>query len=184
MRRTLLAALLTAVAMSPVHAAPGSAIVTDPANDWVPSQDVVRLDVSSGPAGKARVVKATFRLTAAPDAAATYQANLETGRCDKAWSLKASGLGTSSQKATLERLPCMATTAAIPTAPATVTVKGTTVEITAPYAVGLVKGLHVKQINGFVGAAFAGTYVGNGLGQDGFILSGDLAWSAVDYRLR
>ena len=72
---------------------------TDPANDWAPSEDVLRITVTSGPSGRTRAVKVTFTLSAAPDPAATYRADLDTGQCDKVWSFAASGLGTSNQTA-------------------------------------------------------------------------------------
>ena len=182
MRRTLLAAVAAATLASPALAAPSSVTVSDPAGDWpVTSQDVRRVRLSSD--GKS--VTLAFELVAAPDATTRYQGYFATADyCNQGWIVNAIGAGTATAKADLSRTTCdpAGGIVATETSAATMKVRGTTVEVTAPYALGVKRGLTVRYFNGAASTVLAA--VGAGMDSATFLWTGDIAIGEVTYRLR
>lgn len=160
MPATALAAIT--LAALPAHAAPSAVTFTDPAGDWpVASQDVVKVTVQSALRGSIHVVSADITLAAAPGPEFTvYALGFRSGAtCYGLQAETANGApagysagGASSVPADLSAVDCNGdATQQATTAPATVTVHGATVHITADYALGLRPGLRVKDIGVAVG---------------------------------
>jgi hypothetical protein len=120
-------------------------------------------------------VRAVLTLAGAPDAVAEYGVTLGTA-CDS-WALVARGA-----EARLERRGCD-TPGGVTTPAATVAVQGTTLVLTAPYGLGLAKGLRVSNLSASASPYLTGLYVGGGTGQEGFVATGDLAFGKVSYVL-
>jgi hypothetical protein len=179
-------ALLTA---APALAAPRPATLSDPKGDWaVASQDLVGVRISSVRTATGPGIRAEMTLVAAPDVPTTYTTVIHiAGRCD-GWALVAADHGTPLQQARLEYYACPSdTSSAVPvpddTAPATVEVRGTTVVLTAPYALGLARR---QRIEGAVIAAstrFVGVFYPDNSGTWQEVVSGDLGYGRVSYVL-
>jgi hypothetical protein len=175
MRRTSLAVLaVTALLAAPASAKP-AATISDPKGDWgVASEDVLaaRLEGVVGTSG--RTVTATVTLAGAPDAATTYYVAAIDGVCNS-WEFSVYGLGTAAQAAVLTRYSCQdaATDVLGTSVPATATVKGNTVGLTAPYALGLKRGTKVAALV----AAAAVHYVAFGVGMDADLRFVDGDWA-------
>jgi hypothetical protein len=194
-RRYVLAAVAAALlAAAPAGAATSRPAATtspgikDAAGDWpVTSQDIVDVRVSTVRSGRTSAVRAVLTLTAAPDGVAQYSVGLGSA-CDS-WVLSARSIGGGDmQDSRLQHVVCGSgtsfLTATPENAPATVAVSGNTVILTAPYALGLRKGLQITSLTGTASPFFTGVYVGHDVGQSGFVMSGDLALGSVDYTLR
>jgi hypothetical protein len=183
------AALLAAVPAGATGRPTGPARpgIRDAAGDWpVASQDIVDVRVSTVRVGRTPAVRAVMTLAAAPDGVAQYSVSLSQS-CDS-WTLSARSIGGGDmQDSRLQHSVCGAATDAVTatpeTAAATVAVSGNTVTLTAPYAIGLRKGLQMTGMSATASPFFTGVWVGHDLGQSGFVVSGDLALGSVDYRL-
>ena len=167
------AAAITLTAL-PAHAAPSAVTFTDPAGDWaVASQDVVRVAVQTARRGAERVLSVDISL-AAPVGAAWTMYMLGFRHAGTCYGLEAetfngapagySAGGASAVPAVLSAYSCDAYGPQTPpTAPATVTVNGASVRITADYALGLRPGLLVQDIGVAVGTepTQSSVYVGS-----------------------
>jgi hypothetical protein len=187
MRLLLIAtAAAAAVLAAPAVAAPRAATLADPKGDWpVPSQDVLAARVTSARVAGAPALVATLTLAAAPDAPTQYSVAVGSG-CDS-WLLSVRNLGTDLEDARIEHVVCYALTD-YPTKQtevehATATVRGTTVEITAPYTLGLKRGTRITSMSAGAAAVFTGVYVGHDVGDQGFVMSGDVAFGNASYVL-
>jgi hypothetical protein len=179
-------AACAALLAAPAVAAPRAATLNDPKGDWpVAGQDVLSARVTSvRVAGRPALVGA-LSLSAAPDAPTQYSVAVAAG-CDS-WLLSVRGLGTDLQDARIEHLACSGlaeyATRQAEVADATAVVRGNTVEITAPYALGLRRGVKVTSMSAGAAAFFTGVYVGHGVGDEGFVMSGDVAFGKASYVL-
>ena len=162
--RWMPAIALTAIALAavPAHAAPASVTFTDPAGDWsVPSQDVIKVTVQSALRGAIHVVSVDITLAAPVGPEYTlYALSFRSGATCYGMSAETangastgySAGGASSVPAALSATDCNYDATKQPTtAPATVTVHGATIHISADYALGLRPGLRVKDIGVAVG---------------------------------
>jgi hypothetical protein len=166
MRRTSFAVLVAAALLAaPATAAPRAATLSDPRGDWaVPSEDVVAARLEGVVSSAGRSLKATLALAAPPDGATTYYLAFVDGSCES-WELSVQGLGTPAQSAVLTHFSCGATSPATVTGtavPATATVRGTTVEFSTPYVLGMRRGTKVAALL----AAAAVRYLAFGVGTD------------------
>ncbi len=177
-RPAVLAAIAAALLAAPAGAASPAAI-TDAKGDWpVASQDVVGVTVSTVPGNALRAV---LTLATAPDATTQYGVGVIAG-CDS-WTLEARGT-----EAALKHYVCGsgvgAATAQPDVSAATVTTKGNTVVITAPYANGLRRGLRIDGVNAAASVYFTGVFGGSSLTPSVAVTSGDFAYGQVAYVLR
>lgn len=191
MRRTAALAALAALTL----AAPAGALtrgrassgIGDAKGDWpVASQDIVGVSASTVYYGAHPAVRAVLTLSDVPDGVAQYNVALTAG-CDS-WVLSARSIGGGDmQDSRMQHVRCgsgaNAVTATPDTSPATVEVVGKTVVLTAPYAYGMRKGLHVTSMSAGASPFFTGVYVGHGAGEQGFVMTGDLALGDVDWTL-
>jgi hypothetical protein len=179
-------AAAAAVLAAPAVAAPRAATLNDPKGDWpVASQDVLSARVTSVRVAGRPALVAALTLAAAPDAPTQYSVAVTAG-CDS-WLLSVRNLGTDLEDARIEHVVCY-DLADYPTRQteiehATATVRGTTVEITAPYTLGLKRGTKVTSLSAGASAFFTGVYVGHDVGDQGFVMSGDVAFGKVSYVL-
>lgn len=182
MNRSLLAAIAALAAFAPSASAAGPAVIADPRGDWpVAASDVLSVRVDGVVKGTAHTLRAQLTLAAAPDAVTEYQVAL-SNQCDS-WTFATRGYGTAAQTATLTHHACGdSPTSRGASVPATVTVKGTVVEFTAPYAVGLRRGTKVT----YLAAAASVYYVSAGVGTDpsAWATDGDLALGNATYSFR
>ena len=157
MRTPLLAALLAvALATTTSHAAP-AAQFTDAKGDWaVASQDVLSARISSVLAGGAPAIRAELTLAAAPDPTLPSSYNVQFAVGCVSYALTYDGKAATLQQVSCTRQP--ATT----TAPATASVRGTTLVLQAPYALGLRRGQVAGPFAAVAYTAFAGFGVGLG----------------------
>jgi hypothetical protein len=170
------------------QARPGAS-VSDPRGDWaLAPADVTSVRVGNAP-GRTPRLTVTLTLAAAPDATTTYTAYV-SGRagCD-AWSFEASGLGTPAQTGTVDRdgyCPGYAEPLVPPPprSPAEVTVRGTTVTFTVPYAEGLRRGLRLVRAGATTLSAPTGVCTGTSEVGSQCVFPGDQAGGAVSYVLR
>jgi hypothetical protein len=186
MRRTsLLPLLLPLLLAAPATAKPAAATIKDPKGDWaVASEDVLAARLEGLVAKGAKTLHATVTLAAAPDAATTYYVAFVDGVCNS-WELSVQGLGTQAQRAVLTRYTCGDSTDAASVVGESVAVTavahGTTVEFSAPYALGL---RHGTKVDGLLAAA-AVRYASWGVGMDSdtFYTDGDIARGNSSYVL-
>jgi hypothetical protein len=179
MRRTSLAVLAaTALLAAPASAKP-AATISDPKGDWsVASEDVLAARVEGVVSKSARTLTATVTLAGAPDAATTYYVAVTDGVCNS-WEFSVRGLGTAAQSAVLTRYACGDATNTLGTSvPATATVKGSTVGLSAPYALGLKRGTNVAALL----AAASVHYVAFGVGMDADQRFVDGDWAGANTR--
>jgi hypothetical protein len=188
-RRYVLTAVAVALlAAGPAGAAPPRNGFKDPAGDWaVKSQDILDVRVSAVRIGKTPALRAVITLAAPYDGVAGYGVGVSPYTTCETWVLKASGIGGDRQDARLEHVLCGEPgryyTTAHPSAPATVSVAGNTVTVTAPYAVGLKKGLRLRGASASASVMFAGVWVVN-LDGSTFVGSGDIGYGEIDVTLR
>lgn len=188
MRRHVLAAVAAVLlAAAPATAAvPTHAAIADAKGDWpVASHDITGVRVSTVRLGRTPALRAVLTLSAAPDPVSQYYVALSTG-CDW-WMLSTRDAGAENpQSIRLVHGRCGVTESATgdhPTSDATVTVSGNTLVLTAPYALGLKKGLRISSIEAAASPFLTGAYVADGVGQHGYVVSGDLALGRVTYAL-
>jgi hypothetical protein len=189
-RRYVLSAVAMLAAASlaaPATAAvPAKAVVTDPSGDWpVASQDITGVQVSTVRVGRTPALRAVLTLSAAPDPVSQYYVALSTG-CDW-WMLSTRNVSIEQpQSIRLVHGRCGVAESATgdhPTSAATLSVSGNTLVLTAPYALGLKKGLRITSIEAAASPVLTGAYVADGVGQHGYVVSGDLALARVTYAL-
>jgi hypothetical protein len=189
MRRTLLAALVAAVAVLPstAQAAPSPQIV-DKKGDWaVDAQDILTARVSSVLVAGKPALRAEMSLAAAPSAVpATYRFGFMKGCVGYGFSYDWKGTATGST-AQFFRQECYTgaekpgETPKTTTLPATATVKGATLTWTTPFAAGIARGARVTDFFAWVYDVPFGT-VGNDTvtGYTEFY-TGDVAYSRATY---
>lgn len=166
MPKPWIAALLAVALVTPAHAAPAPQ-VTDPKGDWaVASQDVLSARVSSVLVNRVPTLRAELTLAAAPESRLPTDFVVQFFVGCTVYDLNYDGT-----TAALERLTCAATPVSS-TAPATVTVRGTTLVLQAPYALGLRRGQVATYFAAAAYTVYAGVY------QPG--LSGDLLACTCD----
>ena len=178
MRRSVLAAAVVAALLA---AAPAGAAsrrpstggrVADATGDWpVASQDLVSAQVTSSRAGGQAVLRAVLTLAEAPDAVAEYTVSLDSD-CD-VWTLSVRG-----KDARLQRSTC-ALTELPETAPATVQVSGKQIVVTAPYALGLAKGMRFGSLTATASPYLTGVVFGSSVSPTTFVVTGDVASGSV-----
>lgn len=163
--------------------------VSDPRGDWpLASADVTSVRVGNAPG---RTPRATVELTlaAAPDATTTYTAFVRGAAACDSWSFEVTRIGTPAQTGTVERTgycpgfqkPLVPPS---PGLPAAVTVRGTTVTFTVPYADGLRRGLRLVHAGSTTLSAPAGACTGTTEIGTHCVFPGDQAGGAVSYVLR
>jgi hypothetical protein len=163
--------------------------IKDAAGDWpVASQDILDVRLSNVRLGRAPALRAVITLAAPADGVAQYGVGAVGRGCDS-WGLSARNIGGGDlQDARLTHYVCGSATDPVTktydSVPAVVTVTGNTVTLTAPYAVGLKKGLRFASMSATATPLFTGVFVGHDLGQSGFVVSGDLALGSIDFTLR
>jgi hypothetical protein len=179
MRRYVLTAVAAALlAAAPATAAvPTQATVTDAKGDWpVASHDITRVHVSTVRVGRTPALRAVLTLSAPPDALSQYYVSVSTG-CDW-WMLTTRNVGGDAEDVRLISGRCgvaESTTGQHPSVPATVTVSGSTLVLTAPYALGLKKGLRMTSVEAAASPFLTGAHVADGVGEQGYVVTGDLA---------
>lgn len=188
MRRYVLTAVAAALlAAAPATAAvPTRAAVPDAKGDWpVAANDITGVQVSTVRLGRTPALRAVLTLSAPPDAVSQYYVALSAG-CDW-WMLSTRNVSAEQpQSVRLTQGRCGATESATgdhPTSPATAVVSGNTLVLTAPYALGLKKGLRISSIEAAASPFVTGAFVADGVGQHGYVTSGDLALGRVTYAL-
>ena len=95
------------------------------------------------------------------------------------------GIGTAAQAARMTHYTCGETTDPEqlnpPNVPATVSVRGSVIELTAPYALGLRRGTKVVAL--VAAAAVQFVAFGPGTDPEEFFVDGDFAWGRTSYTL-
>jgi hypothetical protein len=184
MRRHLLTALCASVLLAaPAHAAQRPASVPDTTGDWpVASGDLVGMRLYAVTAHGVRSLRADVTFADVPAVGTTFRAIVETKACGW-WSLSVNRYGTPLQNAALERYGCDLTALAAPveTGPATFTVVGKTVRITAPYALGLGRGARLVHGTALASMQYAGVLVAVPPAKS--VETGDYADNGIDYVL-
>ncbi|HWL35887.1 MAG TPA: hypothetical protein VNQ77_06815 [Frankiaceae bacterium] len=163
--------------------------VSDPKGDWpLASADITSIRVGNAP-GRTPRATVELALAAAPDPTTTYTAYVRgVADCD-AWSFEVTRLGTPAPTGTWQRTgycPGFQKPAVPPPPglPAAVTVRGTTVTFTVPYADGLRRGLRLARVGSTTLSAPTGVCAGVGLLPVQCVMPGDQAGGAVSYVLR
>jgi hypothetical protein len=184
MRRTVLTALCaTALLAAPAHAAPRPAVLRDAKGDWsVAGQDLLAARISGVRVNGVRAVRAEVDLADVPTTGSTYGVLVETEACGS-WGLVVSLYGTAEANASFQHFPCPATgiEGSDASMPATFSVTGKTLTITAPYGLGLGRG--ARLVYGIMTAAtyYAGLFVGPPV--DKGANTGDIGGNGVAYVL-
>jgi hypothetical protein len=188
MRRYVLAAVAaTLLAAAPAAAAvPTKAGIADASGDWpVASEDIVRTEVSTVRVGRTPALRAVLTLAAPADSAAMYYVAVSTG-CEW-WMLSTRNVALGDpQDVRLVHGYCGAAESATgqkDNGAATVSVSGNKLVLTAPYAFGLKKGLRMSSIESGASPLMTGAYVADGVGQNGYVTTGDLALGHVTFAL-
>jgi hypothetical protein len=177
MRRVLLA-LLPFALVTPATASDNTVTITDPAGDWVVAgQDVLRVTVGSdGTSVTGRVELAGPRTLPT-----SYYVTLSDD-CEH-WGLVLRDAGLPTQRAYLSHTPCY-TLGQVPGTtltehPATASLDGTTVTITAPYAAGLAPGTQVTEVSASASVSYRGVCTT----PPDCVGTGDIAAGVVSYTL-
>lgn len=184
MRRHLLAALCACLLLAvPAHAAQRPATVPDATGDWpVASGDLAGMRLYGVTVDGVRALRADVTFAGVPAAGTTFRAVVETKACGW-WSLSVNRYGTPLQNAALERYGCDLTALGGPveSSPATFTVTGKTVRITAPYALGLRRGARLVHGAATASVQYTGVivYVPPAKSAE----TGDYAGNGIDYVL-
>lgn len=186
MRRTLLAALVAAVAALPstAQAAPSPQVI-DKKGDWVvASQDLVTARLSSVLVGGKPALRADLTFAEAPgQVPTTYQFGFTKGCLGYGFTYEAQATA----KASFVRTECytgaegVAGTPKQTTFPATATISGTTLTMIAPYAGGIARGNKVKDFFAFVYDVPVGLVGNNSVLGYSEIYTGDMAFSSNSY---